>query len=122
MSTNRLLRRAGQTGVVLSAAGLAVLLGGGIAAAHVTARVIGESAQQGLRAELPVERIAERVREVGRDHHRSSPALRTTEGRRGGDARLPDSALAGVEEDPAREGRDHAVRVRAEGQRPRRPW
>jgi uncharacterized protein YcnI len=47
MSTNRLLRRVGQTGVVLSAAGLAVLLGGGIASAHVTANVIGESAQQG---------------------------------------------------------------------------
>ena len=47
MSTNRLLRRVGQTGVVLSAAGLAVVLGGGIASAHVTARVIGESAKQG---------------------------------------------------------------------------
>src|SRR6266496_4147112 len=47
MSTNRLRRRAGQVGVVLGAAGLAVLLGGGIASAHVTARVIGETAKQG---------------------------------------------------------------------------
>ena len=47
MSTNRLLRRIGQTGVVLTAAGLAALLGGGIASAHVTAKVIGESAKQG---------------------------------------------------------------------------
>jgi uncharacterized protein YcnI len=47
MSTNRLRRRAAQAGVVLSAAGLAVLLGAGAASAHVTARVIGESAKQG---------------------------------------------------------------------------
>ncbi len=47
MSTNRLLRRAGQAGVVLSAASLAVLLGAGAASAHVTARVIGEAAKQG---------------------------------------------------------------------------
>jgi uncharacterized protein YcnI len=47
MSTNRFLRRVSQTGLVLGAAGLAVLLGGGIASAHVTARVIGESANQG---------------------------------------------------------------------------
>jgi periplasmic copper chaperone A len=47
MSTNRLMRRIGQVGVVLTAAGLAVLLGGGIATAHVTAKVIGEPAKQG---------------------------------------------------------------------------
>jgi uncharacterized protein YcnI len=47
MSTNRLMRRIGQVGVVLTAAGLAMLLGGGIASAHVTARVIGEPAKQG---------------------------------------------------------------------------
>ena len=47
MSTNRLLRRAGQAGVVLSAAGLAVVLSAGAASAHVTARVIGETAKQG---------------------------------------------------------------------------
>jgi uncharacterized protein YcnI len=47
MSTNRLLRRVGQTGVVLGAAGLAVLLGTGVSSAHVTARVIGEAAKQG---------------------------------------------------------------------------
>src|ERR1041384_161460 len=47
MSTNRLLRRAGQAGVVLSAAGLAVVLSAGAASAHVTAKVIGEAAKQG---------------------------------------------------------------------------
>lgn len=47
MSTNRLLRRAGQLGVALGAASLAVLLSGGVASAHVTAKVIGESAKQG---------------------------------------------------------------------------
>lgn len=48
MSTNRLLRRVGQVGLVLTSAGLAVLLsGGGVASAHVTARVIGETAKQG---------------------------------------------------------------------------
>jgi uncharacterized protein YcnI len=41
------MRRIGQVGVVLTAAGLAVLLSGGIASAHVTARVIGEPATQG---------------------------------------------------------------------------
>jgi uncharacterized protein YcnI len=47
MSTNRLMRRLGRTGAVLSAAGLAVLLGSGIASAHVTAKIIGEPAAQG---------------------------------------------------------------------------
>lgn len=47
MSTNNLLRRAGRVGAVLAVAGTAVLLGGGIASAHVTARVIGEPATQG---------------------------------------------------------------------------
>lgn len=48
MSTYPLKRRLARAGVVLSAAGLAVLLGGGgIASAHVTARVIGEPAAQG---------------------------------------------------------------------------
>jgi uncharacterized protein YcnI len=47
MSTIKLVRRLGQAGVVLTTAGLAVLLGGGIASAHVTARVIGEDAAQG---------------------------------------------------------------------------
>ena len=47
MSTNRLMRGLGQTGVVLTAAGLAVLVGGGIASAHVTAKIIGEPAAQG---------------------------------------------------------------------------
>jgi uncharacterized protein YcnI len=47
MSTNRLARRIAQSGVVLTAAGLAVVLGGGTASAHVTARVIGEQARQG---------------------------------------------------------------------------
>lgn len=47
MSTNRLVRRAGQLGVVLSAAGLTLLLGTGAASAHVTAKVIGEPAKQG---------------------------------------------------------------------------
>jgi uncharacterized protein YcnI len=44
MSINRLARRAG---VVLAAAGLAVLFTGGVASAHVTAKVIGETATQG---------------------------------------------------------------------------
>ncbi|MGQ0839930.1 YcnI family copper-binding membrane protein [Actinokineospora sp.] len=44
MSTNRFVARAG---VVLTAAGIAVLSGGGIASAHVTAKVIGETATQG---------------------------------------------------------------------------
>lgn len=47
MSTNRLVRRAGSAGVVLAAAGLALVLGGGTASAHVTAKVIGEPAEQG---------------------------------------------------------------------------
>jgi periplasmic copper chaperone A len=47
MSTNRFMRRFGQVGVVLTAAGFAVLVGGGIASAHVTANVIGEQATQG---------------------------------------------------------------------------
>src|SRR5947207_3294066 len=47
MSTNRLMRQLGRTGAVLSAAGLAVLLGSGIASAHVTAKIIGEPAAQG---------------------------------------------------------------------------
>jgi uncharacterized protein YcnI len=53
MSTNRLAphgslaRRLARLGVVVTAAGLAVLIGGGPASAHVTARVIGETAKQG---------------------------------------------------------------------------
>jgi periplasmic copper chaperone A len=48
MSTNGLIRRIGQAGVVLTAASLAVVFsGGGVASAHVTARVIGEAATQG---------------------------------------------------------------------------
>jgi uncharacterized protein YcnI len=44
MSTTRFIARAG---VVAVAAGVATLLGGGLAAAHVTAKVLGETAQQG---------------------------------------------------------------------------
>jgi periplasmic copper chaperone A len=48
MSTNGLIRRIGQVGVVVTAASLAVVFsGGGVASAHVTARVIGETATQG---------------------------------------------------------------------------
>jgi uncharacterized protein YcnI len=44
MSTTRFIARAG---VVAVAAGVATLLGGGLASAHVTAKVLGEPAQQG---------------------------------------------------------------------------
>jgi uncharacterized protein YcnI len=44
MSTTRFIARAG---VVAVAAGVATLLGGGLASAHVTAKVLGEAAQQG---------------------------------------------------------------------------
>jgi uncharacterized protein YcnI len=47
MSTNQLVRGAAKLGLVVTAAGVAVLLGGGVASAHVTARVIGETATQG---------------------------------------------------------------------------
>ncbi|HEU5473176.1 MAG TPA: YcnI family protein [Actinophytocola sp.] len=47
MSTKRLSWRFARAGAVLTAAGLALLLGTGSAAAHVTARVIGEPAAQG---------------------------------------------------------------------------
>jgi periplasmic copper chaperone A len=48
MSTNPTKRRIARLGIVVSAAGLAVVFGGGgIASAHVTARVIGEPATQG---------------------------------------------------------------------------
>ncbi|MFL6142706.1 MAG: YcnI family protein [Labedaea sp.] len=47
MSTNPLARRAGRIAVVFAAASLAVLATAGVAAAHVTARVIGEPAAQG---------------------------------------------------------------------------
>ncbi|RZS37517.1 uncharacterized protein YcnI [Herbihabitans rhizosphaerae] len=44
MSTNRFVARAG---VVVAAAGIATAFGGGIASAHVTAKALGEPAQQG---------------------------------------------------------------------------
>ncbi len=44
MSTTRFIARAG---VVAVAAGVATLLGGGLASAHVTAKILGEPAQQG---------------------------------------------------------------------------
>jgi uncharacterized protein YcnI len=44
MSTTRFIARAG---VVAVAAGVATLLGSGLASAHVTAKVLGEAAQQG---------------------------------------------------------------------------
>lgn len=44
MSTNRFIARAG---VVAVAAGVATLFSGGVASAHVTAKVLGEPAQQG---------------------------------------------------------------------------
>jgi uncharacterized protein YcnI len=47
MSTNHRVREAARFGLVVTAAGVAVLLSGGVAAAHVTARVIGETATQG---------------------------------------------------------------------------
>lgn len=48
MSRMSMKRRLAQVGVVLTAAGLTVVLGGGgVASAHVTARVIGEPAKQG---------------------------------------------------------------------------
>jgi len=47
MSTNKFARHAARAGVVAIAAGVAAVLGSGTASAHVTARVIGESAEQG---------------------------------------------------------------------------
>jgi periplasmic copper chaperone A len=48
MSTTRFIARAGaRVGVIAVAAGVATLLGSGLASAHVTAKVLGEAAQQG---------------------------------------------------------------------------
>ncbi len=47
MSTNKFTRHAARAGVVAVAAGMAALLGSGTASAHVTAKVIGEPAEQG---------------------------------------------------------------------------
>lgn len=47
MSTNKFTRHAARAGVVAVAAGVAAVLSSGTASAHVTARVIGESAEQG---------------------------------------------------------------------------
>jgi len=47
MSTSKLRRHVARAGVVAVAAGVATLLSGGLASAHVTAKVLGEAAQQG---------------------------------------------------------------------------
>jgi uncharacterized protein YcnI len=47
MSTNRLMRGAGRIGAVALVAGVAAVLGAGTASAHVTAKVLGETAEQG---------------------------------------------------------------------------
>jgi len=47
MSTSKLKRHVARAGVVAVAAGVATMLGGGLASAHVTAKVLGEAAQQG---------------------------------------------------------------------------
>jgi uncharacterized protein YcnI len=47
MSTTRFIARAGKVATVAVAAGVVTLLGGGLASAHVSAKVLGEAAQQG---------------------------------------------------------------------------
>jgi uncharacterized protein YcnI len=47
MSTSKLRRHVARAGVVAVAAGVATMLSGGLASAHVTAKVLGEAAQQG---------------------------------------------------------------------------
>jgi len=47
MSTSKSSRHVARAGVVAVAAGVATMLGGGLASAHVTAKVLGEAAQQG---------------------------------------------------------------------------
>lgn len=47
MSTSKFTRHAARAGVVAVAAGVAAVLSSGTASAHVTAKVIGESAEQG---------------------------------------------------------------------------
>ena len=47
MSTNKFTRYAARAGVVAIAAGVAAMFGSGTASAHVSAKVIGESAEQG---------------------------------------------------------------------------
>lgn len=52
MSTPRFTRHLARAGVVAVAAGVATLLSGGPASAHVTAKIIGEPAQQGGYAKI----------------------------------------------------------------------
>jgi hypothetical protein len=65
-----------------------------------------------LGAEGRVERVGEAVGDVGREDDRPEPAISAQERGRGGDARLPDAALAGVEEDAG-----HRLLDRMEGRR-----
>ena len=65
-------------------------------------RLMGPQVRRDLARRGPdrhVQRVRQAVRDVGRDDQRAHAALGAQHGRRGGDARLADAALAGVDED-----------------------